>query len=398
MRLIYFHRLELSGSGQTIQVLRDYHALAALGETVHLICRDDSTLARVDLNRFLSEFGLSGLPSLHFHFLKEGARGKRRLQILVDQLIDEGHNTFLVCRTLDHAASALKLRDRHPSIKVLLELHETAIPHLVYQEQGRRLRVLLSRVREAHVFRKVDGLIATVPSQLELLDRLYPGHAISVVLPNGVPAVRLRDSSARRAIDERGVVRLRYAGHLNAWKNIGLMIEALRELPERFVLEIAGGKAEREAETRLSLSAKAERAGVGSRVRYLGFLAPARVPDFLVGADILLLPLGNNVQSRYFTSPMKLFEYAASGVPIVAVRQPTTQSLVVHEREALMVEPMGVAMARAIEQIASDDMLAKRLAANARTWVAGYTLDERASRYQKFICKLQGGNGDDRRQ
>jgi len=167
---------------------------------------------------------------------------------------------------------------------------------------------------------------------------------------------------------------------------VDVMIEALKYLPQRVVLDIAGGKAGEEARTRTALMEIAERSGVAGRVSYVGFLPPVKVPEFIAGMDILLLPLGDNAQSRHFTSPMKLFEYAASGVPMVVTRQPTTESLVEDGVQALMTEPGSArSMAIAVEALIAEPALGRKLADNAREWAGQYTYDKRAARLTEFL-------------
>ena len=391
--VIYYHRLQFpSESGQTIQVLRDYHALACLGHTVHLIYRSVRPLTEAEETAALRGYGLDPLPTFHLHPLVEGRQGKKRLHEAVRQIIQTGcaPPLFLLTRTLDHARSALALRAQMGSAvpKVIMELHETAIPHMIYREQGRWLRALASCFLERRVFRALDGIICTVGSQLALLDSLYPRHAPGAVLPNGV-SVRLLDRPLPYRASDGKMVRLGYAGQLNAWKNVNIMIESLKFLPPHVVLDVAGGKAEMERHTRDSLVEYAETTGVGGRVNYVGFLPPDEVPEFLSGMNILLLPLGNNAQSRYFTSPMKLFEYAASGVPMVVTRQPTTLSLIQDGVHALMTDPGSAqSMASAVSDLLVEPERARTLAANAREWVTQYTYDKRAERLAGFLYSV----------
>ena len=391
--VIYYHRLQFpSESGQTIQVLRDYHALACLGHTVHLIYRGARPLTEAEEAAALRSYGLDPLPTFHLHPLPEGRQGKKRLRETVRQIAQTARAgaLFLLTRTLDHARAALMLRAQvaRPSLKVIMELHETAIPHMIYQEQGRWLRALVSRFLERCVFHALDGIICTVGSQQTLLNSLYPIHAPVAVLPNGVSARLLGCPLPHRASGGK-TVRLGYAGQLNAWKSVNIMIESLKFLPPHVVLDIAGGKTEAEQYTRDSLMEYAGTTGVKGRVNYVGFLPPAEVPEFLSGMDVLLLPLGNNAQSRYFTSPMKLFEYAASGVPMVVTRQPTIQSLIQDGVHALMAEPESAqAMAGAVSALLAEPERARTLAGKAREWVAQYTYDKRAMRLADFFDSM----------
>ena len=56
-------------------------------------------------------------------------------------------------------------------------------------------------------------------------------------------------------------------------------------------------------------------------------------------ADVLALPNPSSAISREFTSPLKLFEYMASGRPIVASDLPSLREVLADGRNALLVEP-----------------------------------------------------------
>jgi glycosyltransferase involved in cell wall biosynthesis len=390
-RIIYLHRLEFTGSGQTLQVLRDYDSLLRHGHEVHLFYRAPREMSGAELGDAVARHGLSPQTGLQFHCVPEGWSGKRRLYRAADTLI--GTSDFpvvLVTRTMDHARMALALRLRtHPHpVRVIIELHEGAFPHMVYRERGRRVRAWFSRRSERHVLSRVDGIIATVGSQITLLDEIFPEHTRATVLPNGVdlPAFTAEPGAGKTA---DGHFHLRYAGQFLAWKNTDILIEALKYLPASVVLDLAGGKPGAEEQTRQAIGAVARRHGVEPRIRYAGFLSPKDVPAFLTQADALLLPLGNNVQSRYFTSPMKLFEYAASGVPMVVARQPTTLSLVRDGEQALLVSPDSAQeLADAVNRLMTSPELAARLAARAREWVRQYSHEERARRYQDYLVQV----------
>ncbi len=390
-RIIYLHRLEFMGSGQTIQVLRDYDSLARLGHEAHVFYRAARALSDAGLAEVITQHGLAAETALKYHCIPEGFGGKRRLFRAANSLMEESDLPIVIAvRTMDHArlALALRLRTHRQPVRVIIELHESAFPHKVYREQGRRVRAWFSRRSERHVLRQVDGIIATVGSQETLLKEIFPEHARVVVLPNGVNLPAFESAASAHTADD-GRFHLRYAGQFLAWKNTDIMIKAIKYLPPSVILELAGGKPGTEEQTRQAIEAAARRHGVGQRVRYAGFLLPKDVPAFLKQANALLLPLGNNVQSRYFTSPMKLFEYAASGVPMVVARQPTTLSLVRDGEEALLVSPDSAReLADAVTRLMTSPELAARLAVRAREWVRQYAYEERARRFQEFLDQV----------
>jgi glycosyltransferase involved in cell wall biosynthesis len=63
-----------------------------------------------------------------------------------------------------------------------------------------------------------------------------------------------------------------------------------------------------------------------SRVCYLGFINNHEVANkVLKNSNVLLLPLGDNIQSKFLTSPMKLFEYMATSIPVLSVDYPSVR-------------------------------------------------------------------------
>ena len=390
--LIYFHRINFpSASGQTIQVIRDYYAMSE-SFNVHLLYRSPVTLKTDQINDILADHGAQLAASFNLHCIKEGWLGRHRLKKKVATLIKSSKDPiFIVTRVLDHAETALSIRKRFsfPIIKVILELHETAIPHMVYKEKNRHLKASFSLKKEKKIFRNVDGILCTVPTQLEILDEKFPQHAPAIVLPNSYNPAFFHLLNEKKNKSKKSTFHMRYAGTFQTWKNTFIMIKALKYLPDQAVLDIAGGKLGANEITKKMLSRQAEIHGVTTRVNYFGFLSPNQVSLFLAEADCLLLPLGNNMQSRFFTSPIKLFEYAASNVPMIVTRHPTTLSLIEDGVHSLMVEPNSAEdLARAARLLMSNYDIGQQLAYNSKRWVTQYSTDSRAAKYKHFLFAL----------
>jgi glycosyltransferase involved in cell wall biosynthesis len=135
-----------------------------------------------------------------------------------------------------------------------------------------------------------------------------------------------------------------YAGHLYGWKGADTLIGAARTAPTiSFV--IIGGTVEHVAAARL-------RSRTIPNLSFLGHQPKALVPKYLAAADVLLLPnVASTTESARYTSPLKLFEYMASGVPIVASDLPSLREIL-SEETADLVPPGDVsALGRAIQQV-----------------------------------------------
>ena len=101
---------------------------------------------------------------------------------------------------------------------------------------------------------------------------------------------------------------------------------------------------------------------------------------------MLVLPnTGREVTSQKFTSPLKLFTYMASGVPIVASDLPALRE-VISENTAYLVTPDSPdALAQVVIEVLRDPQEAARRAQGALRAVAEYTWESRAEKILQFL-------------
>jgi len=102
------------------------------------------------------------------------------------------------------------------------------------------------------------------------------------------------------------------------------------------------------------------------RVRYHGQVSYAQLPDLLARAHagiVCFLPSPNNVNS----GPTKLFEYMASGLPVVASDFPLWRKVIEETGCGVVVDPTDPrAIAAGIERLARDPAARQGMAANGR--------------------------------
>ncbi len=172
-----------------------------------------------------------------------------------------------------------------------------------------------------------------------------------------------------------------YTGGLLAWKGAELIVEAARALPElRFV--IAGGMAPDVERLR-------ERAGGLANVRIDGFQPPERVAQYLCAADIGLAPNRSQpaISSKY-TSPLKVFEAMAVGLPLVASDLPSLREVLTHGVDAWLVPPDDpAALAQGIRRLAEDRALRESLARAFVRRASEHTWDARARRLVEWMAE-----------
>lgn len=107
--------------------------------------------------------------------------------------------------------------------------------------------------------------------------------------------------------------------------------------------------------------------------------------DYVKASDILLLPYPNKRNYSLFMSPLKLFEYMASGNAIVASKLPSLTE-VLDEKSALFVTPDDYsAMGEAVMMLCDNEELRGAIGARAKELSQYYTWDLRAQRIIDFI-------------
>jgi glycosyltransferase involved in cell wall biosynthesis len=247
--------------------------------------------------------------------------------------------------------------------------HVVEVNALIAEEEARwrGLRLVkTARKREEAVVAGADLRVAVSEELAARVRRLAPG-APTAVVPNGVDAeafARLPDPVATRARlglpNDRPI--LGFAGSLRPWHGLDLAIDALPELPDA-VLVVAG-----DGQIRTELESQARARDVTDRIRWLGQLDHSQVPGFLAALDVALVPYP--ALEDFSFSPLKVFEYLAAGVPIVAADIGQVRTVLEEGRWGTLVPPGDPsALAAGVRAVLDDPGRCREVAAEARTMV-----------------------------
>jgi glycosyltransferase involved in cell wall biosynthesis len=124
-------------------------------------------------------------------------------------------------------------------------------------------------------------------------------------------------------------------------------------------------------------------------IRFHGFVPPAAVASYLAGWDLLLAPYRREVYGAGgpdwnvvdWMSPLKIFEYMASGTPFVTSALPVLQEVLVDRETAYLCEPEDLdSWQRTLEEIRDQPDEALRIANRAReVFLKRYTWQARAA-------------------
>ena len=233
-----------------------------------------------------------------------------------------------------------------------------------------RLRRLARRRRTRAL--RVASLAVVTSERLreELLAEGVPGAKV-VVVPNAVPPAALTpDPRAPELRAELGfgpeAVVVAYVGSFQPFHRVALLVEALArpDVPaEVHALAVGDGDQRREVED------LATSLGVRHRVRFTGRVPSDQVGTYLQVADVAVLPA-----TAPYTNPMKLYDYLASGRPVVAPDQRAVTDLLGDAPASLFTPDSAAALAASVTELARDrerrqGMGAAALeAAHAHTW------------------------------
>ena len=101
------------------------------------------------------------------------------------------------------------------------------------------------------------------------------------------------------------------------------------------------------------------------------------------------MPFPDTKHYAYYMSPIKMFEYMASGRPIIATDLPSIRE-VLNDSNALLIESSRPeVIARGVKKLVGEPNLADELGRSARESARELTLEKRVGKILEFIHKVQ---------
>ncbi len=233
------------------------------------------------------------------------------------------------------------------------------------EEQSRHRH--LHHVAEAEqVARDAFGAATAIVAVSDAVARYvegFPGAAGRVhVVPNGVDVDRFAAAETPLLPDADGAFVVGFVGTLKAWHGMETLVDAFcrvhDQLPQARLLIVGDGP------LRDTLAAELARNGCLDRATFTGAVDHDAVPGWLASMDVAVAPYPD-LPDFYF-SPLKLYEYMAAGLPVVASGIGQIADIVDDGRNGLLVRPGSAHdLADAILCLALDPAMAARLGAAA---------------------------------
>jgi glycosyltransferase involved in cell wall biosynthesis len=237
-------------------------------------------------------------------------------------------------------------------------------------EEQAEYRGLVDRVGAERVAERVFGAAATlvaVSEEMAAYLEHYPAARGKVcVVPNGVDPGRFPPGRKPSRSAGPGAWTVGFVSTFKAWHGLPTLIEAFARLHRRngdSRLLLVGDGPERG-----NVTADAAARGLGEVVSFTGAVAPGQVPGLLASMDAAVAPYPE--LPRFYFSPLKVYEYMAAGLAVVASRIGQLAKLIQHEVNGLLCPPGNpTALAAEMERLRQDHGLATRLGQAARASV-----------------------------
>ena len=164
-------------------------------------------------------------------------------------------------------------------------------------------------------------------------------------------------------------------------KGIKTMIEALPLSGNETKMVFVGGEESEIKEYKMF----SNRFNVLPQCIFISYQPHAKVIRYIKAMDALVIPFPNKPHYAFYASPLKLFEYMASGRPIIASDLPALREIL-NDKNALFFKPDDAPdLARAIKMLKSSQMLGYHLSQQALADVQQYTWQKRAKNILNFI-------------
>jgi glycosyltransferase involved in cell wall biosynthesis len=258
-------------------------------------------------------------------------------------------------------------------------------------EEQAEHRGLVNRARAERVAQQVFDaatvLIAVSEEVAAYLD-CYPATQGRVhVVPNGVNPNRfpadLKPSCPARA----GSFTVGFVGTLKPWHGLSVLVEAFamlcRHASNSRLLIVGDGPERERIEAGLSVRTLREAA------TFTGAVDPSQVPGLVASMDVAVAPYPN--ESDFYFSPLKVYEYMAAGVPVVASRVGQLARLIEDGVNGLLCPPGNpIAVADALDRLRQQPELRARLGQAARSTVLRHHTWEAVARRVLRLADLAG--------
>ncbi len=249
--------------------------------------------------------------------------------------------------------------------------------------------VRLCSAIEKYVLRQAV-LVVTVSDFLnrEVSKKINPKRTKVVTIPNGVPLAWLQQEVALEEVESlrakhnlQGKKVICFVGGLVHWHNFDLLLQAVKKTQDSVANVIMMFVGDGPLKNYIQEKGK-ELAFQPDSILFVGKIPHSKIPAYLKIADVAVIPETND-----FRSPIKMFEYMAMGLPVIAPRKPAIEVAITHKKEGLLFEPGNYnSLAQFLQISLSEGEFAVKLGDKARQRVLNnFTWEQHA---EQILCLI----------
>jgi glycosyltransferase involved in cell wall biosynthesis len=286
-----------------------------------------------------------------------------------------------------------------PAQTVVYDSHEVFLESGRLARSPRALRSLVGAAFEQPLLRRASALITVNPSVEGALEQKYRLPTRREVVYNCADPLQLSEAGTRLirtaiGVGDDAVVAL-YHGGFTPVRGLRQIIEASHDarLAETHFVFMGYGPMEEELRARAAES---------ERIHVLPAVAPEVLADWISGASVGLMPNLPESLNEYYSTPNKLFESIAAGVPVVSSDFPERRRIILDAE----VGPLGAVcepsnpqdLARAIHEVttggqsARDAYRRRCLNAAANEWNWDAQAKKLVALYENLERSSEAGN------
>lgn len=389
--------------GDSVPVKQSLLGLHRAGHAVSCFRLNRGFVVRYGLPDFepLEQVRIGWIGSLPFRYLERGLRRLQKLLNLRYYAVLDSLRFYAGCR---RALPGFDLCHEHNglfSLGAALACRRLGMPYLLTVSadllrerklSGKPLSGMHRRWAAAaarYTYRLADRILCvSAAAKHHLVDEYGIREEKITVLPNGVDTERFKPGDAenkplRRKLGTGQAQLITFVGTFQPWHGLDLLIEAFASIraktPGVRLLLVGDGRA------RGSVEAAIERCGVRDSVTITGLLPQTSIPEILSISDVAVMPYPDLPGDLWF-SPLKMYEYMASGRAIVASRGGQIAEVIRDGYNGLLV-PSGDpgALSEACVHLLMDPRERRRLGENARrSALAGHSWESYVEQLERL--------------
>ncbi len=246
------------------------------------------------------------------------------------------------------------------------------------------------------LFRRMTGVCVVTSYYAREIEASGVAAERVLVAPDGVDlnlyATTLSRPELRASLSLPAKARIvGYVGKLTAMgheRGVAELVQSFalvhQSLPQAFLLIVGARPAERERVIEVATKAGLPR----DSYTVIRHVPHATAIAYTQAADVLIMNYPDAHYYRYYLSPLKLFEYMATGNPIISTDLDSVRDII-SESTAVLVKPGdAAALTTALHEVLSKPEVYALRAAAARQEVEQYTWEARAKHILAFIRTL----------